>query len=232
MCINPEKDTTPSHVLWVWGWICVLSFLVFLSSVSFAEKRQVHVQWIPDGDTLFLQSGERVRLKGIDAPEIGHDDRPSQYYAMEARQELQSLVMDKTLCIEQFAQTKKDRFGRLLAYVRMPDGRLLNTVLLERGCAFCYFSPDQEAKLRHRFLEAQRRAVRDNKGFWPRILTIPAASDKYRGNKRSRRFHDLQCPFGKKIHTKNRDMFLNLREAFMAGFAPCRRCTPWPSFNH
>ena len=38
-----------------------------------------------DGDTLVLESGERLRLRGIDAPELRHGNDPGQYYGVESK---------------------------------------------------------------------------------------------------------------------------------------------------
>ncbi len=228
-----NKDIGPRRKKVSWsGVVLVISLFCFLGTVCFvsAGQRQVKVRWVPDGDTLFLHSGARVRLRGVDAPEIGHDSQPSQYYAQRSRQILSSLVEGKTLLID--TNLKKDRFGRLLAYARLQNGQLLNKILLQQGCAFCCFSSDQSPLIQKRFLKAQRKAIANETGFWAKILHVPVANQKYRGNKRSLRFHGLQCPFGKKIHKQNRLTFNSLKEAFWAGFAPCRRCTPWPLFKH
>ncbi len=208
--------------------VLVVSLLCFLWPVCLASagQNQVYARWVPDGDTLFLRSGERVRLRGIDAPEIGHDNKAGQFYALRSRQELWSLVQGRVLNID--SDLKKDRFGRLLAYVRLKNGQMLNKILLEKGCAFCCFSSGQSPLVRQRFLKAQRQAMVNKCGFWAEILSLPMADKSYLGNKSSTRFHDLSCPFGQKIHEHNRLNFTNIRKAFWLGFSPCRRCTPWP----
>lgn len=192
-----------------------------------ADSWQVQVRWVPDGDTLYLKSGQKVRLKGIDAPETGHESNPRQYFALDSRKQLEDLVEGKSLIIE--AETlNADHYGRLLAYVQLPDGRFLNSLLLRRGAAFFYPHPKQDQPHKEELLQNQQRAMHERRGFWSRILTMPAANQKFIGNSNSRRFHTADCPYGQRIKPDNQRPFSNLRQAFDAGYAPCRNCTPWP----
>lgn len=192
-----------------------------------ADTWRVEVRWVPDGDTLFLTTGQRIRLKGIDAPETGHDKQPRQYYALESRKRLADLVEGRTLNIE--AETlNADRYGRILAYVWLSDGRFLNRLLLRQGTAFFYPHPRQDQPHEEELLRGQQRAMRERRGFWGRILTMPAARDRYTGNANSLRFHTQNCSYGRRINPDNRRPFANLRLAFDAGYAPCCNCTPWP----
>ncbi|MBT8764093.1 thermonuclease family protein [Desulfohalobiaceae bacterium Ax17] len=206
---------------------CLLvAFLLSAFSVH-AVDWQVRVKRVLDGDTLILESGEKVRLQGIDAPEIGHGGAPSQYFAREAKRELLRLVQGQTLIIKT-EEISVDRYGRILAHVYLPTKESLNYLLVEKGLAFCFFYKGQnEHKFPH-LLAAQRRAMDARQGFWARILTMDAARKAYLGNKRSKRFHRLSCDFGQRVSSKNKILFSSLKEAFYAGFAPCRTCTPWP----
>ena len=200
---------------------------LLLCGPAWAGSWDVRVRWVPDGDTLYLESGQKVRLKGIDAPESGGEKAPAQYHAFKSRQGLVGLVENRTLRIE--AETlDADRFGRILAYVRLPDNRMLNRVLIERGLAFFYPHPGQAQPHQEKLLRSQKRAMHERRGFWGRILTMPAARDRYIGNSNSLRFHSLDCTYGQRIKQSNRVEFPGLRQAFSAGYAPGRNCTPWP----
>ncbi|MFO8032090.1 MAG: thermonuclease family protein [Desulfohalobiaceae bacterium] len=207
----------------------LLLFLVSLQGAAWPETWQASVDWVPDGDTLFLQSGQKIRLKDIDAPETGGDKGQTQYYARESRQGLWSLVQGAELTLETESM-EPDRHGRILAYVWLPGDKLLNEELVARGLAFYYPHPGQgqETGYSERLLQAQQRAMNQGLGFWPRILEGKEARQEYLGNKRSKRFHSLDCAFGQRISEKNLIRFSGLREAFEAGFAPGRKCTPWP----
>lgn len=203
------------------------SVFLFLPVGVVAGQWQAEASWVPDGDTIYLKSGQKLRLKGIDAPEMGYDRQKEQYYAPESRKGLRSLVKDRDLKIEADSLSA-DRYGRIVAYAWLPDGRLLNQVLVRQGLAFYYPHPKQRQKYKDRILMAQRRAMNSQQGFWARLLIIPKAHKRYIGNKESKRFHNLNCGFGKRISPRNKVHFSNLRQAFYAGYAPGRKCTPWP----
>ncbi len=204
-------------------WIALIISLFFFRGAEAAG-----VRWVPDGDTLVLVGGETVRLQGIDAPEVARDDRPSQYYAVISRAVLQKAVRGKNVTVHK-AQAGRDRYGRLLARVSLKDGTGLSRFMVEQGAAFAYPHPDQlDADLMRELLVLQRRAIRQGAGFWPRVLAVSNQESGWVGNGRSKRFHRLSCRYGKRIGKRNRVSFLSLRDAFEAGFAPCRKCTPWP----
>jgi micrococcal nuclease len=94
------------------------------------------VIFVPDGDTVYVRTAdqrERVRLIGIDTPERGECDA-GKATALARRLALGravELVGDPT-------QARRDRFGRLLAYVSLPDGRDLGYEELARGYGRVY----------------------------------------------------------------------------------------------
>jgi len=55
-----------------------------------------------------------------------------------------------------------------------------------------------------------------------------SAGREYVGTRGSRRFHTMSCSLGRGVKDANRVYFSSLREAFSAGYAPARECTPWP----
>ena len=199
-----------------------------LRAASGLAAEALIVDWVPDGDTLIVQSGESVRLKGIDAPETAHDGRRGQFHARASRRVLASLVRDRELEFSDAQKVARDRYGRLLAAVRLPDGRLLNRVLIERGAAYYYPHEGLEEALGSLLLRAQRKAMQRGTGFWPDLLACATAREHYTGHRGSGRFHSGDCGFGRRIGRENRIDLSGLREAFRKGYAPCRKCTPWP----
>lgn len=125
----------------VGAFLC-LTFSLALSSSASADlcappstTETVSVRHVYDGDTVQLRDGRRVRLLNIDTPELGRDGRPDQPYARAARDELRQLVQGAVLQLSQ-EQRKRDRYGRTLAHLYLPDGRNLAEVLLRRGLGF------------------------------------------------------------------------------------------------
>ncbi|TVS09405.1 MAG: nuclease [Gammaproteobacteria bacterium] len=207
-----------------------LSFLLWLALVAcaipgFAEEVRVH--WIADGDTVRLEDGRRVRLLGIDAPETGGRDGRPQYYASEARARLIELVSDTPLRLQLDAQ-EQDRYGRVLAWLYLPDGRLVNEILVEEGFAFFYHHSGQDPAFQTRLLAAQRRAMAADAGFWPRILALPVPRSGWVGNRRSRRFHHPDSAHAGQISPRNRVVLHTIGEAFHEGYAPARGSSSWP----
>lgn len=207
--------------------LLILGILVGVFPASAADW-SISVRFVPDGDTLVLTSGEKLRIRGIDCPETGHEGRPSQYYAKEARGYLWRLVRGQRLRVET-REMGADRFGRILAPVYLPDGRSIAQVLVENGYAFCFPHGKHPGQEHDALLTAQQRAMNGLRGMWARVLRIPAAAKAYVGNTNSQRFHTGTCPYGKQISPRNKISFSSLRQAFYAGFAPCRSCTPWPT---
>ncbi|NPA41123.1 MAG: thermonuclease [Aquificae bacterium] len=135
-----------------------------------------------DGDTFKcrLQDGRevKVRLIGIDTPESKRN-RKAKRDAEKSGKSLEEIV---SLGKKSSAFTKKlippgtvvyletdvqpyDKYGRLLAYVYLPDGRMLNEVLVEEGYATVYTIPPN-VKYAERFVELQRKAMERKKGLW------------------------------------------------------------------
>ncbi len=202
--------------------------VIFLLIFASLEARQVRVAWVPDGDTVILENREVVRLKGIDAPETGYDGESDQYFAREAAQMLEELIAGKELILKP-GQQPRDRYGRTLGYIYLPDNQNVSVVMVREGYAFYYPHQDQNISISARILKSQKKAMHEELGFWPEILSMEEADMTYVGNMRSKRFHVLECGYGQRISDANRVEFSSLGEAFYEGYAPCRRCTPWPS---
>jgi micrococcal nuclease len=125
----------------------------------------VKVTRVIDGDTIDIspsvEGRSRVRLIGMDTPEVHFGTQP---YGPEAsafaKQELEGEEVGLELDVQ-----KIDPYGRLLAYVYLPDGQMFNKTLVEEGYAqVATFPPN--VKNQERFLEAQREARAANRGLW------------------------------------------------------------------
>jgi micrococcal nuclease len=176
------------------------------------------VEKVFDGDTLLLEGGTIVRLKGIDTPEqeqIGHE---------RARETLRTLVAGKTVHLAYDLDDTADRFGRLLAYLSPDTCASVNERLIETGWAWIY-RMEQGSERWESFLESQRTAMKEKRGLWSE-LTDPAGP--FHGSRNSHIFHKPSCAHGKKISSKNRARFDTLHDAFWQGYSPCRSCFRHP----
>jgi micrococcal nuclease len=128
---------------------------------------------VVDGDTIavrYKKRNDRVRLIGIDSPEIG------QCYSTNATAVAQSLASRRVVrLIGDRTQAKRDRYGRLLAYVVLPNGHDLGRDLLMDGAAAVYVFDRPFTRLPgYRAAEASARSRAA--GQWGRCSVPPPSA--------------------------------------------------------
>jgi endonuclease YncB( thermonuclease family) len=129
------------------------------SAASFTGK----VVKVSDGDTIqVLRNGraEKIRLAGIDCPE------KKQAFGQAAKRFTLNLAAQKVVTVE--VETK-DRYGRSIGEVFLPDGRSLNQELVRAGYAWMYRKYSSDATLAA--LESEARAAR--RGLWADSNPVP-----------------------------------------------------------
>jgi micrococcal nuclease len=94
----------------------------------------VLVRYVIDGDTIAVATFGRVRLLGVDAPEIGRGFDSSAPFSREARARLTALILHRWVRLEQ-ESARLDMYNRHLAYVMTEDGQCVNVVLVREGLA-------------------------------------------------------------------------------------------------
>ncbi len=119
---------------------------------------------VSDGDTITVLhngKGERIRLHGIDCPE------KRQAFGKRAKQFTSKLVFGKTVTVQ---VVDRDRYGRTVAEVLLPDGRSLNRELVRAGFAWWYwrYTPDDET-----LAQLERDARGAKRGLWVDANPIP-----------------------------------------------------------
>lgn len=153
-----------------------LVWLLIAQALAYADAQlEGTVLWVYDGDTLKVDGIGKVRLLGIDAPEREASPR-DRYFTRrgiapaklrrihaQARDYLirQARGQKVRLSCE---PTARDRYGRLLAYATLDDGRLLNRLMLEQGYAVVYRRFDFTRKSDFLRAEAQARSLKQ--GLW------------------------------------------------------------------
>ncbi|MBN2101488.1 MAG: thermonuclease family protein [Candidatus Aenigmarchaeota archaeon] len=129
----------------------------------FYKAEHAFVTGIVDGDTIILDTDERVRLLGINTPE------KNQELYEEARERLRELVEGKNVTLEtDFDQT--DQYDRLLRYVFV-DGIFVNELLIKEGLATLYIVPpndryEKELKYAETFANENRTGLWDNSYYF------------------------------------------------------------------
>jgi micrococcal nuclease len=177
---------------------------------------------VVDGDTVILVNGHRVRLLGIDAPELEHEGQPADFLAHKAKRVLTDLAQGRRVHLK-YDQLRYDRYGRTLAFLILPDGTNLSRELVRQGLAHVYTVPPNML-FRDELLTAQREAMESRRGIWLKALNQDESF--YIGNKRSFIFHRPTCPQGKTTAKSNRRHFTAITDAYQQGFSPCRTCRP------
>jgi endonuclease YncB( thermonuclease family) len=123
-----------------------------------------YVEKVIDGDTIIVRGGGKVRLLGINAPEIAHRDRRGEPLGEEARKRLTALVEGKRVQLE-FDQRRRDRFKRLLAHITLEDGTNVNELLLQEGLARALFLQPNMRYL-NRYYDTEKLAQEGKQGIW------------------------------------------------------------------
>lgn len=117
------------------------------------------VTHIFDGDTIEIESGEHVRLIGVNTPELGRDGRKPEAYAQIAKKQLTQLIRQHDHRVKlRYGTQRRDKYNRLLAHVYLSNRASISEWLLEQGLATaltvppntwsnsCYQSAESNAK--------------------------------------------------------------------------------------
>jgi len=129
-----------------------------LSSASFIVTRVV------DGDTIQIDTGQKVRYIGMNTPETVDPRRPVQCFGHEASAYNKNLVLNKKVKLVKDV-SEKDKYGRLLRYVYLADGTFVNLKLVQDGYAYADTFPPDVAHADD-FVKAQRQAREAKLGLW------------------------------------------------------------------
>jgi len=132
---------------------------------SVGSRVSARIVQVIDGDTVELQDGTRLRLLGIDAPELARDDTEAEGGAEEAKQWLHEQIRGATVELR-YGPERQDRYGRTLAWVYLDDGTLLNETLLQEGHARLVTSFGLPLDLSDRLHMAAAQARVQSRGIW------------------------------------------------------------------
>lgn len=124
------------------------------------------VDHVHDGDTVRLRDGRKVRLIGINTPELAIDGKPAQALATDARDSLRRVIdsSDRRVGLV-FGTQRKDRYGRTLAHLFGTDGHNLQAGLLEQGLATALTITPNDA-FSDCYRQAENAARCGQQGLW------------------------------------------------------------------
>ncbi|MBN1932734.1 MAG: thermonuclease family protein [Desulfobacterales bacterium] len=194
---------------------------IFLYNKSLCAENWFNVKSVIDGDTIILSDGRHIRYIGINAPEVEHNEQKAQPYGEAAKQFNKNMVFSEKVHLE-FDKDRFDQYGRLLAYIFLKDGSLINAKIIAQGYAY-FLGRSPNKKYDSLLLQCQRRAMSGHKGIWSRWRE---KKDRYLGNQHSKRFHLIKCSYGRQTSKKSRIFFSSKWDAFWEGYAPCKKCLP------
>jgi len=127
---------------------------------------------IADGDTLTVATRDgtkvKVRLYGIDAPEVRHEETPGQPGGVEARQALKALTLGRRVRVEVL---EVDTHGRSVGIVS-ERGVNINVAMVREGWAWAY-RRYLSAPYASEFIDVEREARARRLGIWKRANPSP-----------------------------------------------------------
>ncbi len=152
------------NVLILTGIILMTLFIIgkIITGSSY-DKFQAKVIEVIDGDTVKIETGDLIRLLGIDAPETNHPDFPEQKFGRKAKEYLKNRILNKICLFEFNKKNKYDVYNRILAFVYL-DGKLINAEMIKNGYAYVYLK--SKNKKTNEFLILEDIARKQKKGIW------------------------------------------------------------------
>jgi endonuclease YncB( thermonuclease family) len=140
----------------------------------------VLVRTVIDGDTIDVTTYGRVRLLGVDAPEVGRGFDTSAPFGKEARDRLTALVLHRWVRLEQEGPAT-DVYNRHLAYVVTEDGICINVVLVREGLARISARLPLSRLVELRRAEAEAQGL--HRGMWGSASEMPTTGYTRRSEK-------------------------------------------------
>lgn len=215
---------------------CLLLFLSCLPVWAAADSLSGRVIRVADGDTITIQAPDgqqhKIRLNGIDSPEIGQD------FGQASKRHLTKRILDREVTV---SWRKIDRYGRLVAKVTI--GELdVNLEQLRAGMAWYFrkYAGDVAPEDRPIYEKVESAARSERRGLWEQSNPTPpweyragqesgepgaTASDlPIIGNRNSGLYHRPDCPDYRKVSPRNRVEFKTEDEAERAGFRRAGYC--------
>lgn len=139
------------------------------------RPQAVRVESVLDGDTVVLEDGRRVRLVGINTPEIAHPPKAEEPLARWATELLQAKLDSKPLWLQTGRQAT-DHYGRTLGHLFTSGGQNIIAELLYSGAGFQVAIPPN-LDYADCYAAAQRKARSEGKGVWGHEYYRPIAAD-------------------------------------------------------
>lgn len=162
------KNTGKLPIRWLFGLVLILCAYGVAQAVcpTFTQGKIQTVKRVFDGDTFVLADNTKVRLAGIDTPELSRGRHPDDPGAKEATRLLERILGASRMQVRlETGQEAKDRYQRVIAHVYTQDGRNVQEQILRAGWALGYARPPNLGHLEC-YREAEAQARRQQIGLW------------------------------------------------------------------
>ena len=204
----------------------LIAYLILLLPLqAVAADYPARVVGVTDGDTLTVLKADRtqvkIRLHGVDAPETGQD------FGSRAKQAASELAFGKDVTIR---EVDRDRYGRTVAEVILPDGKSLGLELVKAGQAWDYRAYSHDPLM----AQAESAARAAHLGLWSQPSPIPPwdyrkgrgvpVTKEVVGNRRSHAYHEPSCRGVAAMKQENRVEFKTVSEAEEKGYHKAGDC--------
>ncbi|OMF14517.1 thermonuclease family protein [Paenibacillus sp. FSL H7-0331] len=173
------------------------------------------IKRIVDGDTYETNSGHKIRLIGVNTPEVFGE---TQYYGREASDFSKKRLENQTVYLFRDV-SETDRYGRVLRYLFIQnDPVMFNETLLNEGYANTMSVPP-DVMFAKKFVVLERQARENRIGIWEKSDAQACKKPEIKGNINTQKDKIYHLPGGKYYdQTKAEEVFCTEAEAIDAGY--------------
>ena len=179
---------------------------------------------VVDGDTIYLDNGEKVRFVGVNTPERGVEG----YIA--SKNFVQKLCLNKKVGLDIDDSKHNDKYGRTLAVV-IVDGKNVNEMLLKEGLAEIMYMPPSEF-YPYNWANGNTHVADTHSSSSSSSYSSDSSSSSssgtgsYVANANTGKFHFASCGSVAKMSEGNKVYLSSRDDAINQGYVPCKRCNP------
>ena len=201
--------------------IAFLLCVLIITGCSSEINTMAVVARVVDGDTVVLNTSEKVRFICVNTPEKNEEGY------LEATEFLKETLLNKTVLLVKDT-TNKDRYGRLLRYVYL-NGTLVNSLIVEKGFGESFpFEPDtklcDEIKAAEGKAANKTRILKEEKLEEDSCASLGCNGSVAVGSKNSDKWHYCYCKWAKRIKGENLICFKTTDEAEKKGYTKTGSC--------
>ncbi len=228
MILSKKKGRVFFAFLLIFGFIELGTPQKNSSSPSPALPQRGVIIAVDDGDSIkvrFKNGAERkVRLLGIDAPEINDSKEENRFWAQMAKRFVSFYLYRREVRLSYEAEIE-DKYGRVLAYIQDKEHGLFNEFMIREGFAFVFSNSSIKKEYMRRFRKAEDEAKKKGNGLWRKgeFRSIPASEARhYLGKVLSVQF------FSSKVEERRNFLFLHSLQGEFQALIPRQNLALFP----